>query len=294
MVTTLRLFSGLPRLIRPLSTMDSLSARAIIRPATVDDSHAIASIMQIGASEQIRLITIIGSPRLHRHIRQQIHTADSDEYLVGSLQGHIVGMAAWGHSDGTLMLNHIFLLPGFRGRGIGKSLVLDGLRRFHRNHEHLVGVDVFAENPRARSWYDSMGMQREFEKSWVQIPLDSISSPIPEGWTAINIPQADLDHTLVGFSQFRLRTSVRTYSIGRLGGSLFRCGGFDILNDPSALGALVTLDPSRDLLCIDRSESLTPDIAAKGRIVARSERMVATTDTLLDVLSSGAKPGVNL
>ncbi len=87
-------------------------------------------------------------------------------------------------------------------------------------------------------------------------------------------PQANPDHTRVGFSQFSLCTAVRTYSIGRLGESLFRCGGSDILNDPCALGALVTLDPCRDLLCIDRSERLTPDIATKGRIVARSERLM--------------------
>ena len=151
-------------------------------------------------------------------------------------------------------------------------------------------MDVFAENARARSWYDSLGLHTDSEKTWVQIPLDSVSTFQGEGWTTINMAQADLDQTRFGFSRFQLRTLVQTYSMGRLGESLFRCPGFDILNDPCALGALATIDPTRALLCASPSENLTPEITVKGRIVARSERMSAPVGKVLDILSSRTRP----
>jgi ribosomal protein S18 acetylase RimI-like enzyme len=264
----------------------------MIRPASTKDSYNIASIMRSGVSEQIRRITIIGSPVLHHHIEHQIQSDSTDQYLVGTEGGRVIGMASWRHDREVLMLNHLYILPRFRGEGVGTSLMLEGLRRFRRDNERCVALDVFAENVRARSWYRSVGMQSVYERIWVETPLVAVGTRQQHGWTISKLAQANSDHILYGFSKFTIETE-KIYEIGRLGDSLFRCHTFEILEDLCALSALAILDNHRSLLCIGKPEDLLRERVGKVTVVAHTERLIAPIDELVDRLTRNRRTDVN-
>lgn len=62
-------------------------------------------------------------------------------------------------------LNHLYVLPRFRGQGFGTNLNLEILCRFRRLQERLVAFDVFPENERAQPWYRSWATQVESRPS---------------------------------------------------------------------------------------------------------------------------------
>lgn len=260
-----------------------------VRFAVSTDASAIASLMKAGTSPSIHRVTVIGGPSLATHVARQIRASGPDQYLVAILAGEVVGMTAWGHAGETLMLNHIFLRPDCRGARIGALLALEGIRRCRQAGDQRVGVDVFAENPRAEAWYRVLGMRHLFEKIWLDLPLSATSSDGFGDWHAEGLIAADHEQEEMGFSRFSLRTTRMTYAIGRLGSEWYRYGGFDILDDPSAVRALQTLDPSRRLLCIGDASELPAQWQQQGQIVAKSTRLSAPVETMLATLAVRAQ-----
>lgn len=257
-----------------------------IRFAVIADAPAIASLMKAGTSLAIHRVTVIGSPSLAAHVARQIQASGPDQYLVAILAGEVVGMTAWGHSGDTLMLNHIFLRSDCRGARVGAHLALEGLRRCRKAGEQHVGVDVFAENPRAEAWYRTLGMRQQFEKIWLDLPLCTTASDEFGDWYAEGLSVADHAQEEMGFSRFSLRTPRTTYTIGRLGSEWYRYGGFDILDDPSAVRALQTLDPSRRLLCIGDANLVPAQWTHDGQVASRSTRLSASVDAVLATLTA--------
>jgi GNAT superfamily N-acetyltransferase len=267
-----------------VDAMSPLREIPSFRFAMITDAPAIASLMKAGTSPAIHRVTVIGSPLLAVHVARQIQASGSDQYLVAIQAGEVVGMTAWGHSGDTLMLNHIFLRTDCRGVRVGAQLVLEGLRRCRKAGEQHVGVDVFAENPRAEAWYRTLGMRHQCEKIWLGLPLCTTSSDGFGDWQTEGLSVADHAQEEMGFSRFSLRTPRTTYTIGRLGSEWYRYGGFDILDDPSAVHALQTLDPSRRLLCIGDANLVPAQWAHHGQVVSRSTRLSASVDAMFATL----------
>ena len=266
--------------------MSNILSDAVIRPARPGDSEAIASLMREGVSGAVRWITIMGSPHLARFIADEVAANREDEYVVGTVQGLVVGMCSWRHAGTTLQLNHLYLASEVRGQGLGTALILDGLRRIRWPQERQFSVDVFYDNPRARAWYRSWGMSPEHHVRWIQLPLPPLEPQETLGCTVSGLAESDERYLRYGFSQFTLSTTVTTYQIGRLSHGLFRARSGAILRDPVALQGLTRIDPNRQLLCVGSVEDTSALFPEVAKPIAESERLVSSCATVLERLES--------
>jgi ribosomal protein S18 acetylase RimI-like enzyme len=266
--------------------MNDMLSEAIIRPARPGDSEAIAALMCGGVSDQVRRITILGSPYLARFIADELAGNKNDEYVVCTVREWVVGMSAWKHSDTTLHLNYIDVAPDVRGQGLGTALMLDGLRRIRRTPQRILSIDVFSDTPRAHAWYRSLHLRSEKHVQWIQLPLPS-SKPGGDFHCAISgLDEAAAAHFRYGFSHITLTTNSASYQVGRLGPDLFRVGTFAILQDPAALQGLARFDAERQLVCIGSAEDCTNLSLGANSLVAESDRLVSFCATVLEHLES--------
>ncbi|HMS85850.1 MAG TPA: GNAT family N-acetyltransferase [Nitrospira sp.] len=234
----------------------------------------------------MRQITIMGSSHLACYIADEITAKQGDEYVVGTMQGQVIGMCSWRHTGTTLQLNHLYLAPQFRGQGLGTALILDGLQRIRRSEEQKFVLDVFYDNPRARAWYRSWGMSPEYHTRWVQLPLPSGDSKEALQWTVLGMTESNARYLRYGFSQFTLSTTSATYQIGRLSHGLFRVSAGSILRDPAALQGLTRIDPRRQLLCVGSMDDTAEPLSKAARLIAESERLVSSCTTITEHLES--------
>lgn len=254
-----------------------------IRPATAADAGAIAELMETGMSVRVRRLTILGSSLLARWVASQIASEGGDAFLVADVDGKVAGMLSSRVTGTTLVLNHLYIGADFQRRGFARALVARALKEAKTE---TVAVDVFPESRIARRWYADLGFKPEYERVWLETPL---AAPVPQigkiPWLTSGLEQADAVHTQHGFSNFKLTTPHAEYSIGRLSDSVFRAVGFGILADQDALAALAALDPRRTLLCIGAPADLPAGAQRAGRIVEKSERLVARRTKVATKLS---------
>lgn len=258
-----------------------------IRPAVVADAGEIAELMGSGMSVRVRRLTILGSSLLARWVTGQIGTAGGDLFLVAEVDGHAGGMLSARVVETTLVLNHLYVGKGFQQRGLARALMLRALKDVKTES---VAVDVFPESKVARKWYVGLGFKPEYERVWLETPL---AAPAPrtgtQPWQTSGLEQAEVAHRQHGFSSLKLTTSRAEYTVGRISDSVFRTVGFGILADRDALAALAELDPRRTLLCIGAPGDVPAGAQRAGRIVERSERLVARRSKVVTKL--GARRG---
>ena len=266
--------------------MNDMLSEAIIRPARPGDSEAIAALMLEDVSDQVRRITIMGSPYLARFIADELAGNKNDEYVMCTVRERVVGMCAWKHIGTTLHLNYIGVAPDVRGQGLGTALMLDGLRRIRRIPQRILSIDVFSDTPRAEAWYRSLHMRSEKHVQWIQLPLPSSKPGGDLRCTISGLDEAAADHFRYGFSHVTLTTNSASYQVGRLGPDLFRVGTFAILQDPAALQGLARFDAERQLVCIGSAEDCTDLSPGANTLVAESERLVSSCATVLENLES--------
>lgn len=266
--------------------MNDMPAEAIIRPAGPGDSEAIAALMLEDASDQVRRITILGSPYLARFVADELARNKNDEYVMCTVRERVVGMCAWRHTDRALHLNYIGVVPDMRGQGLGTALMLDGLRRVRRTPQHILSIDVFSDTPRAHAWYRSLHLRSEKHVQWIQLPLPSSKPGGGLHCTISGLDEAAADHLRYGFSHITLTTNCASYQVGRLGPDLFRVGTFAILQDPAALQGLARLDAERQLVCIGSAEECTDLSPGANSLVAESDRLVSSCAIILEQLES--------
>ncbi len=266
--------------------MNAMPVEAIIRPARPGDSEAVAALMREGVSDQVRRITIMGSPRIAQFIADELVRQGNEEYAVTTVCERVVGMCSWKHTDEILHLNHLYLAREFRGYGLGTALMLDGLRRIRRASEHAISVDVFFDNPRAQTWYRSLTMRPEKHVCWIRQPLPIVQSSDGSGCTMSGLPEATVMHLRYGFSQFTVSTRTAIYHVGRLGAYEFRVGTVSILQDCAALQGLAHLDPKRQLLCSASTEDYAKLALDASTCVAKSERLVSSCSAVMEHLES--------
>ncbi|MGE0644960.1 MAG: N-acetyltransferase family protein [Nitrospira sp.] len=266
----------------------------LIRPAKPGDSEAIAALMREGVTDQVRRITIMGSPHIAQFIADELAQEGNEEYVVGTMQARVVGMCSWKHTDEALHLNHLYLAWDVRGYGLGTALMLDGLNRIQRASERALSVDVFFDNPRAQNWYRALTMQPEKPVHWVRLPLPMVRSGDRSGYTISGLAEATAKHLRYGFSQFALSTRSAHYHIGQLGAHEFRVGTVSILQDCAALEGLAQIDPKRQLLCIASAEDCAQLTLDANTCVAKSERLVSSCAVVRERLESSLSRRRNL
>lgn len=100
----------------------------MIRSATVDDVATIARLIRALAEyERLSDRAIFDEEKLREHLFGERRYA---EVLLAEQEGKVVGFALYFHNYSTfqgkpgLYLEDLFVLPDFRGKGVGKSLLV--------------------------------------------------------------------------------------------------------------------------------------------------------------------------
>lgn len=167
--------------------------------------------------------------------------------FVAAVGGVIVGMAEIRLLPGEVFLNHIAVSAEFRGAGVGAALLTKALVACRQEDAAMLRLDVFADNPLARAWYESLGLAVEQTRYWVDLGHPQGL----EGWWVVDrLPMADIQHDRFGFSEFALHTRQRSYVVGRIGRDIGRSAG--IASDQEALGALRVIFRGRVLWSLER------------------------------------------
>lgn len=139
-----------------------MTSDLIIRRATLDDAVGIVAIWEAIAAE--KRYSAVSRPFTPDEERVYIASlSDREAIFVAELDGHIVGfqtLARW--ASYTPSFDHVgeigtFVLPEYRGRGIGKALAKATLAfARQKGYEKLV-IYVRATNQSAQTFYQSLG-----------------------------------------------------------------------------------------------------------------------------------------
>lgn len=133
-----------------------------IRRATPSDAEAISAIWEVICAE--RIYSAVNRPFTPEQVRQYLTSlSDREGVFVAEVDGKIVGFQSldrW--AQFTDSFDHVgtvgtFVLPDWRGRGIGRSLA-EHTFTFARTHgyEKLV-IYVRASNTGAQAFYQGLG-----------------------------------------------------------------------------------------------------------------------------------------
>lgn len=265
----------------PIAPENAADPPMMVRPATVQDATAIVSLMRCASTELIRRTTVIGCHGLAAYVYDQIAAGSPNHYLVAATDDHLLGMSAWRLEGEYLFLNHLFVSPLAQRQGVGTLLLCHGTTRVPFLRARYLALDVYEDSPYARSWYHALGMTMEESKILMEAPLfPSPTVSTTNVWSSSFRHTWDPDYARYGFSRFSLSTEQATYTIGRLGTSLFRVVEPGLLDDAIALNALYTLDHDRTLLCIGTARELEAPSKRGGMIIGRTERLVAPLDAI--------------
>ena len=255
-----------------------------VRPAEITDAPKIVEILRDGFPQEKLPYTIYGCPGIEAFVADCIKHQDAGDGIWCVLCQHdseALGFAEVRHSLDTLFFNHLFASPSTRGPGVATRLMFHGLTLARNASQSCMECDVFVENVKVRRQHAHLGLKEIYEQTWLELPPHHSAPKAEQPWYAGGLPQAGKIHQSYGFSQFSLHTPSGTYQIGRLGDHVFRATTSAVLADPSALGALATLDPKRSLLCIDKTDSLGDLVPQNATVRARSVRMRGEVDEAL-------------
>jgi ribosomal protein S18 acetylase RimI-like enzyme len=75
-------------------------------------------------------------------------------------EGQVVGCAMAGHDGRRGYLQHVVVLPAFRGRGVAQQLVARCLKQLEREGIRKVHLDVLRTNEEAIGYWSRRGWQR--------------------------------------------------------------------------------------------------------------------------------------
>ena len=247
-----------------------------IRRAEVHDVPQIVTVLRNGVPERLLPYTILGCRGIGKFLEDTItrdERSPKTSYLVCVSRNDLVGIAEIRTTSKLLFLNHIYVTTPLHGQGLGTRLLREVLRSAGNPDQKSIQLDVFAERLAARTWYESLGFSTLYEQVWLEMPLAKCRDHQPS--TANGLAEAQQIHRAYDFSEFSLSTRMRSYRVGRLADRLFRVTDGRILTDASALEALATLDPHRNLLCIAQADTVAHVAATQKIVKAGSLRMAA-------------------
>lgn len=137
-----------------------------IRAATVADVPLILTLIR-GLAEFERLLHEVEATE--ESLRATLFPADGKpvaECILADVHGAAAGFAIYFTNYSTFLakpglhLEDLFVVPAFRGKGIGKALLLHLARLANQRHYGRMEWTVLDWNQRAIDFYDSLGAER--------------------------------------------------------------------------------------------------------------------------------------
>jgi len=151
-----------------------------------------------------------------------------------------VAVADWRMHGTTLFLNGLSVSAAFRGGGLGRQLVDDGVTLARALGLAHLGLDVAPGNDAANALYRRCGFTSSSESAWHHVPVDDE----PEAGTGrsriLDWPMFAAAYAAYGFGDLSIRDSDgRVASVRAVGDSIRLDGDADIGLPPAELAAII-------------------------------------------------------
>lgn len=253
-----------------------------VRLAMPVDAEHIVEIFRAGFPRTLLPYTIYDQPGIVDYLRGMIASqrlGTTSITSVATYHGHVVAWAQFHRHPTLLFLNHIYVTPEFQAGGVGRLLLRDAIELVKDRGQIYLGSEAFVTNHNALRWYGALGLTPSDRLDWVEFNPEPARSE-PTWWSFDGLITGLAAQKRFGFSRFLLRTARAEYVIRSLGRRFYRGNSFDIVDDPSAMTALHTLDPDRSLMIIARTEHNEP----RYPTVARGQQVRGRIDVALAVL----------
>lgn len=254
-----------------------------VRLAIPEDAEHIVDIFRAGFPRQLLPYTIYDQPGIVDYLRGMIaaqHLRTTSVTAVATYRGQVVAWAQFHRHPTLLFLNHIYVTPEFQGSGTGRVLLRDAISMVKDPTQIYLGSEAFSNNKKALSWYASLGLEPYDRLDWVEVKPEP-AKRVQTWWSFDGLITGRAAHKRFGFSRILLRTDRAEYVIRTLETRFYRGNSFDILDDPSAMTALHTLDPNRNLMIIASSVGKDP----RYPVIAQGQQVRGRLDKALAVLN---------
>lgn len=146
--------------------------RFVIRPATPEDSKAVAAIAESAYDHYVALMNRKPAPMTEdyetRIADDQVHVLESTDGDVESVQGFLVLEPG----DGCMLLDNVALAPEMQGRGYGKALICYAVEKAKASGFEKLTLytnEVMVENIRLYSRLGFVETHRANEKGFNRV-----------------------------------------------------------------------------------------------------------------------------
>jgi GNAT superfamily N-acetyltransferase len=247
-----------------------------IQPLNRKDAHYIPRLIESGINKDILVLTIYHSKGYEEYLKTLLSIPEENrriKFYGAFVDGHLVGFSEWRINEDELFLNNIFVLPEYKGMGIGKLLLVNhGKKLLDQYGKSIMSLDVFDHNTEALSWYKRLGFVGKYSTDWYTGEQPSFAYDKNANHCYIeNYPIAEAEHTSYNFSMLTCSTKEGVYQIGRLKDEFYRLPNINSLNDYDLLHFLYKSDPQRKLLLLTSEEFSSQ---SKFTLACKSLRMI--------------------
>ncbi|MGZ9583857.1 GNAT family N-acetyltransferase [Paenibacillus marinisediminis] len=220
------------------------------------------------------ITSCIGYERYVRNLLEEKQEHRNTWFIGIMNEGLLAGYAEWRLIDDILHLNQLLIHPIYRGKGIGKILMLWGTSYAKERHLPGLSLDVFVSNARALSWYERLGFVPREKTAWyVQADVRSVESGAEPVYSLINHDQSEQMHNNYHFSSLCMTTPSGTYRIGRIGTDYYRISEIDALYDDDLIAGLRQLDPRRAIVVMIPEDLAIPSMYSLVDVSMRMMRI---------------------
>lgn len=243
----------------------------VVRLAKRKDAASIVDIFRAGFPRALLPYTIYAQDGIVDYLKGMIQiqrVGTTSATAVAERDGEVIAWAQFHRHPYLLFLNHIYVTPEFQGTGVGRLLLRKAIEEVRDPGQTYLGSEAFATNANALGWYAELGLEPTEVVDWIEMrPRPTEGDEIWWSFDGLITGLAALQR--YGFCRIVLRTPRKAYVVRSLGTNFFRANGFDILEDPSALTGLHTLNRHRALMCVataPQPETSYPVIATGQKV----------------------------
>lgn len=144
-----------------------------IRHGRAEDSPALVDLL----CRQMREHSLPADPKaIMGAVEQAFVDSAKGRFLVAESSGEIIGLAyvaslhSMEHAQTISLLEELYLLEPFRGKGIGRALLRRVLEEFAVQLQHPVELEVDSTHQHVESFYEREGFTRRERSRWIFVP----------------------------------------------------------------------------------------------------------------------------
>jgi GNAT superfamily N-acetyltransferase len=162
------------------------------------------------------------APRYHAYLAAALTVPPPSRTLLlrtAWQAGELVAVADWRCPGESLFLNGIYVRPAWRGQGLARRLIADGVDLARAAGVGAIELHVSEDNPSATALYRKWGFQPTGSHAWQEIPVDPDREP-EQPVRVLDWPGHAAHYTAYGFGDLTVAHGQATTRARRIGRAL--------------------------------------------------------------------------